>query len=90
MCIFGQTSHTRNNIMFVFTQDANASYDFVHYDTDPTPDENDEDPNSHGTSCAGEVAMSRNCSCGVGVAYGSKIGGNTVYYGYVHKFYRRM
>ena len=56
-------------------QDADASYDFVHYDDDPTPDESAVELNSHGTSCAGEVAMSRNCSCGVGVAYDCKIGG---------------
>lgn len=56
-------------------QDPSASYDFVWNDRDPTPDENEEEPNSHGTSCAGEIAMSRDCSCGVGVAYGCSIGG---------------
>ena len=57
-------------------QDAGASYDFAHYDGDPTPDENlDDEPNSHGTSCAGEVAMGRNCSCGVGVAHECSIAG---------------
>ena len=58
-------------------QDPLASYDFAWDDEDPSPDENEEGegPNSHGTSCAGEIAMSRDCSCGVGVAYGCSIGG---------------
>ncbi len=33
-------------------------------------------PNSHGTRCAGEIAMkANNHVCGVGVAHGAKIGG---------------
>jgi subtilisin family serine protease len=33
-------------------------------------------PNSHGTRCAGEIAMvANNRVCGVGVAHGAKIGG---------------
>ena len=31
--------------------------------------------NKHGTRCAGEVAANRNGQCGVGAAYGSKVGG---------------
>ena len=58
-------------------QDALASYDFVWYDYDPTPDVNYDEPNRHGTSCAGEVAMGKNHTCGVGVAYGCNIGGIT-------------
>ena len=30
-----------------------CSRDFVHYDSDPTPDYNSEEPNTHGTECAG-------------------------------------
>lgn len=48
------------------------------YDGDPTPDVNDEEPNSHGTSCAGEIAMGKNCSCGVGVAYDCSIAGKHI------------
>lgn len=60
---------------YTITQDEYASYDFVWYDYDPTPDVNSEEPNRHGTSCAGEVAMGKNHSCGVGVAYDCNIGG---------------
>lgn len=56
-------------------QDARASFDFVWYDGDPMPDVNEAEPNSHGTSCAGEIAMGRNCSCGVGVAHDCSIAG---------------
>ena len=52
----------------LFTQDSSASYDFFHYDSDPTPDRNSEEPNSHGTECAGIIGMVRNGICGVGVA----------------------
>lgn len=36
-----------------------------------------EDPtNTHGTRCAGEIAMAaNNTKCGVGVAYNAKVGG---------------
>ena len=49
----------------------------VHHDDDPTPDSyNEEAPHRHGTSCAGEVGMTKsNGNCGVGVAYNAKIGG---------------
>ena len=64
-----------------------ASYDFAWDDEDPSPDENEEGegPNSHGTSCAGEIAMSRDCSCGVGVAYGCSIGGGLMVILCIHK-----
>lgn len=33
--------------------------------------------NSHGTRCAGEIAMvANNGKCGVGIAYNSKVGGD--------------
>lgn len=40
-----------------------------------------EDPtNSHGTRCAGEIAMAaNNKKCGVGVAYNAKVGGQFNY-----------
>ena len=54
-------------------QDSFASHDFIHYDSDPSPDYSSSEPNSHGTSCAGEIAMVKNTQCGVGVAYNSKV-----------------
>ena len=53
-------------------QDQNASYDFVDFDLDPTPDLN----NSHGTQCSAIVGMANNNVCGIGVAYQANIGGN--------------
>ena len=57
-------------------QDSQASYDYLHYDNDPTPDNYyGEEPDEHGTSCAGEIAMVKdNNYCGVGVAYECNIG----------------
>ena len=63
-----------NDELSVNTQDSQASHDFIHYDSDPTPDVNDDEPNSHGTECAGVVGMKRNSVCGVGVAYNASIG----------------
>ncbi len=58
------------------SQDLTASWDFVDNDNDPTPDYSTNEPNSHGTSCAGEVGMARdNGVCGAGVAYDCNIGG---------------
>lgn len=56
--------------------DSSASWDFVDNDNDPTPTlYSGDEPDSHGTSCAGEIAMTKdNDKCGVGVAYKSKIG----------------
>lgn len=35
-------------------------------------------PNSHGTKCAGEIAMvANNSKCGVGIAYNSKVAGQS-------------
>jgi subtilisin family serine protease len=35
--------------------------------------------NSHGTRCAGEIAMvGQNKKCGVGIAYNAKIGGHSI------------
>lgn len=76
VCVSLSLNEFSNNHCILSDQDASASYDFVWYDNDPTPDENSDEPNSHGTSCAGEVAMGRNCSCGIGVAHGCSIGGN--------------
>ncbi|XP_014667466.1 PREDICTED: PC3-like endoprotease variant B [Priapulus caudatus] len=57
--------------------DAEASYDFNDLDDvnhDPTPRNTVE--NGHGTRCAGEVAaVANNTVCGVGVAFGARIGG---------------
>ena len=53
-------------------QNREASYDFVYNDPDPTPDSSND---SHGTSCAGEIAMIKDSACGVGVAYNCSIAG---------------
>ncbi|RWS26049.1 Neuroendocrine convertase 1-like protein, partial [Leptotrombidium deliense] len=51
-----------------------ASYDINDNDNDPTPRYNGQ--NSHGTRCAGEIAMAaNNKKCGVGVAFEASIGG---------------
>jgi len=53
-----------------------ASYDMQDDDGDPSPRYASNEPNRHGTRCAGEIASARNNSvCGVGVAFDSKIGG---------------
>ena len=58
-------------------QDSIASFDYIHYRRDPTPDVyGGDDPDSHGTKCAGIIGMAKNNEyCGVGVAYESSIGG---------------
>ena len=68
-----------NFIIFCFIfQDPEISWDYnsgFKGDSDPTPVTNHGYPNSHGTRCAGEIAMKpNNHVCGVGVAYGAKIG----------------
>ena len=69
-----------------FFQDSWASYDFVAGDYDPTPTKySGDEPDSHGTSCAGEVGMVKdNNNCGVGVAYQCKIGGLKIDLGETH------
>ena len=57
----------------LWLQDSSASHDFAHSDSDPSPDDSSSEPNSHGTSCAGEIAMVKNSHCGVGVAYKSNV-----------------
>lgn len=55
-------------------QDPKSSYDLNDNDTDPMPAMNEY--NKHGTRCAGEVGMiANNGICGVGVAFGAKVGG---------------
>ncbi|KAK0180404.1 hypothetical protein PV327_006048 [Microctonus hyperodae] len=52
------------------------SYDINEGDNDPIPRYEKTGINSHGTRCAGEIAMEANNSkCGVGIAYDSSIGG---------------
>ncbi|KAL1117603.1 hypothetical protein AAG570_003918, partial [Ranatra chinensis] len=56
--------------------DASISCDLNDGDGDPTPRYDDFGTNSHGTKCAGEIAMvANNQVCGVGIAYKAKIGG---------------
>lgn len=61
---------------FIF-QDPEASYDFNSHDNDPFPRYDPTNENKHGTRCAGEVAANRDGKCGVGAAYGAKVGGET-------------
>ena len=61
----------------LLSQDSGASYDFVHDDSDPSPDPpTSREDNSHGTGCAGEVGMVKESACGVGVAYNGRIAGS--------------
>ncbi|KAJ3640863.1 hypothetical protein Zmor_027398 [Zophobas morio] len=56
--------------------DPEISFDCNEEDYDPFPRYDHSKFNSHGTRCAGEVAMTaNNGKCGVGIAYNSKIGG---------------
>lgn len=52
---------------------AEASYDFSSNDPYPYPRYTDDEFNSHGTRCAGEVAAARDGKNAIGVAYDSKI-----------------
>ena len=61
---------TNNTFHLCIIQDYYASYDFVDGDGDPSPSTSSD---SHGTSCAGEIAMVKNSQCGIGVAYKSKV-----------------
>ncbi|KAJ8939124.1 hypothetical protein NQ318_012364 [Aromia moschata] len=56
--------------------DPDISYDCNDDDSDPLPRYESTKSNSHGTRCAGEVAMSaNNGKCGIGIAFNAKIGG---------------
>ncbi|KAL4717118.1 hypothetical protein ACJJTC_017005 [Scirpophaga incertulas] len=56
--------------------DAEISWDCNDNDPDPQPRYEKLNKNSHGTRCAGEIAMmANNRKCGVGVAWGARIGG---------------
>ncbi|XP_059062217.1 neuroendocrine convertase 1-like [Achroia grisella] len=56
--------------------DPEISWDCNDNDSDPQPRYEDLQKNSHGTRCAGEIAMTaNNLKCGVGVAWGAKVGG---------------
>lgn len=61
--------------MDYYAQDPHASYDFNNHDDDPIPRYDPSNENKHGTRCAGEVAARKGGHCGVGVAFGSKVGG---------------
>ncbi|XP_017779220.1 PREDICTED: neuroendocrine convertase 1-like, partial [Nicrophorus vespilloides] len=56
--------------------DPDISWDCNEDDDDPLPRYEPSRANSHGTRCAGEVAMmADNRKCGVGIAYNARIGG---------------
>ena len=65
--------HSSSNT--IHFQDPEASYDFNSHDNDPFPRYDYSNENKHGTRCAGEVAANRDGKCGVGAAYGAKVGG---------------
>lgn len=57
-------------------KDPEISWDCNEEDADPMPRYEPTNSNSHGTRCAGEIAMvANNGKCGVGIAYNSKVGG---------------
>ena len=63
--------HTHPDLSHNYAED--LSHDFNGGDDDPSPADL---TNSHGTRCAGEIAMmANNHLCGVGVAYNATIGG---------------
>ncbi|XP_046966738.1 neuroendocrine convertase 1-like [Vanessa cardui] len=56
--------------------DPEISWDSNDGDSDPFPRYDEKNSNSHGTRCAGEIVMTaNNKKCGVGVAWGAKVGG---------------
>lgn len=58
-------------------------------DSDPTPvySATSGDDNSHGTRCAGEVAMvANNGKCGVGIAYNCNFGGKILILQIINKW----
>lgn len=62
---------------FLPIQDPEISYNCNEENNDPMPryELNKKSPNSHGTRCAGEVAMvANNKKCGVGIAFNARIG----------------
>lgn len=64
-----ETTHTD----LAANYDSRASHDYVSYDSNPDPGSVDD---SHGTSCAGEIAaIANNSICIVGIAFKSRIGG---------------
>ncbi|KAM9310501.1 neuroendocrine convertase 1-like isoform 2-T3 [Pholidichthys leucotaenia] len=69
----------KKNFEALASVDLRASHGLSH---DPMPVRDEE--NSHGTHCAGEVAMEANNSyCGVGIAFNARIGGIRLLDGYV-------
>ncbi|KAM9352880.1 neuroendocrine convertase 1-like [Symphorus nematophorus] len=66
-----ENNDLRKNFEALASFDLRASHGLSH---DPMPVRDEE--NSHGTRCAGEVAMEANNSyCGVGIAFNARIGG---------------
>ncbi|KAF2901142.1 hypothetical protein ILUMI_05043 [Ignelater luminosus] len=56
--------------------DPDISWDCNEDDNDPFPRYDPTHQNSHGTRCAGEIAMiANNGKCGVGIAFNAKVGG---------------
>ena len=65
------------DVMLLF-KSPEGSYDLNSNDPDPMPHPDVHSDNHHGTRCAGEIAaVPNNSFCAVGVAYGSKVAGNS-------------
>lgn len=70
--------------------DPEISWDCNHDTPDARPNFQDH-VNSHGTRCAGEIAMvANNRKCGVGIAFGAKIGGIKLLGGHVYDLIEGM
>jgi furin len=75
LCIIDDGLET-NNSEISHAYEPLASFDFNDNDPNPEPRYDSSDENKHGTRCAGQiVAKPNNSFCGVGVAFGSRIGG---------------
>ena len=70
-------------------QDSSLQLDALDNDGDPFPITGaDGKRESHGTNCAGVVAMMKNNSyCGVGVAYNSQVTGTLVLLNYLKAYF---
>uniref|UniRef100_A0A1B0GI41 Putative peptidase s8 family domain in protein convertases n=1 Tax=Lutzomyia longipalpis TaxID=7200 RepID=A0A1B0GI41_LUTLO len=70
--------------------DPEISWDCNHDTPDARPNFQDH-VNSHGTRCAGEIAMvANNRKCGVGIAFGAKVGGIKLLGGHVYDLIEGM
>lgn len=73
-------------VIIILLQDSSIQKDYLENDNDAFPISDDSGVReSHGTLCAGEIAMVKNNSvCGVGVAYNSLLTGDLYYTDLAH------